>query len=71
MLKRIQRLWKLTKKDPRKLDLLIDAPESVVNAIPDEEQEGVFFPEPTQKDFEDQQAEDSGMKEWLDRLKRL
>lgn len=49
-------------------------PLETVEIIPDENDadvKGVFFPEATQKDFEDQQAEDSGMKAWLDRLRNL
>jgi len=74
MLKRLQRMWKLSRKDPDKLDLLLEAPQSVVELVPDvddTEVVGAFFPEATQKDFEDQQAEDSGMKAWIDRIKNL
>lgn len=72
MLKRLQKMWQLSRKDPSKLDLLLQAPDGVIAIVPDEGGEpGAFFPEATQADFEGQQAEDSGMKAWLDRIRNL
>lgn len=71
MFKKIQRLWNLTRKDPKQLDALLNAPESVVNSIPDEEVKGEYFPLATEKDYQEYQAEQSGMKAWLDRLKNM
>jgi len=74
MLKRLQRMWRLSRKDPDKLEFLLQAPEAVVETVRDEDDRevvGAFFPEATQQDFEEQEAEDSGMKAWLDRIRGL
>lgn len=69
-------MWRLSRKDPEKLDLLLTAPEQVMAAVPEAEDmkgepDGAYFPEATREDFERQEAEDSGMSAWLDRLKQL
>lgn len=62
-------MWTLSRKDPARLDLLLDAPESVLGLVEDEEPEGAFFPEATSKDAKRQEEEDSGMAAWLDRIR--
>lgn len=67
-------MYKLSKKDPVKLEALLAMPKSVEDALPDandEEVRGVFIPEGTAADFKRQQDEDSGVAAWLDRIKNL
>ncbi len=71
-LHRLRRLWRLAGKEPRKLELMLEMPEVVVNAIPDdsEDEPGAFFPEATVQEHKDMEDEESGLKAWFDRLKR-
>jgi len=74
MMKRLKRLWKLSKKDPVKLQALLDMPASVEAALPDAddtEVRGEFFAEGSSADFKQQQNEDSGIAAWLDRIRKL
>lgn len=74
MLKRLQRMWKLSRKDPDKLDLLLQAPDVVIDELrdaDDAEVKGEFFAEATSADYKDFQDEQSGMKAWFDRIKNL
>jgi len=70
-MKRLKRLWKLSKKDPVKLQALLDMPASVEAALPDAEVRGEFFAEGSSADFKQQQNEDSGIAAWLDRIRKL
>jgi len=60
MLKRIKRLWKLSKKDPKALDALtgkdIEKLPNVGNG------KGVFISEGTEKDYDDMIKEEKGFK---------
>lgn len=60
-LKRVKRLIQLSKKDPKAVDMLLD---EHVDAIHEAEAEpdGVFISMGTQKDWEEQEREDKGMK---------
>lgn len=75
MFKRLRKLWTLSKKDPKALELLETMTPEQIALVPDEPVEGdgkaVFFGEGTQEEFIDQQREDKGMKPWYDRLKNL
>lgn len=62
-------MWTLSRKDPARLDLLLDAPRAVIDLVEDEEPEGAFFPEATGADAKRQEEEDSGMAAWLDRIR--
>lgn len=67
-------MWALSRKDPKKLDLLLQAPKEVIDLVKDEddtEVKGEFFPEATAADAKRQEQEDSGVAAWLDRIKNL
>lgn len=56
MLKRIKRMWTLSKKDEKKVDELLD---SDIEKLPDEgDGQAVFFGEGTQEEFEEQERQD-------------
>lgn len=68
MLNRLKRLWKLSKKDTKLIDSI---PENVIDYLPDEESKAVFIGQGTNEEFEDLKREESGLKAWYDRLKKL
>lgn len=64
-------MWALSKKDPQKLDALLEH-KDVVDSIPEQgDGKAVFLSEGTEKDFEEYENSRSGMGRWLDRLKNL
>lgn len=71
-LNRLHKLWKLSKKDERKLALMLEIPDVVLKQIPDDvpDEPGAFFPEASVKDHKDMEDEESGMKAWYERLKQ-
>lgn len=72
MLSKLRNMWRLSRKDPQKLEKLLEAPEEVIAQVPDQgDGNAVFFHEGTEKEYEEFQNEQSGMKAWLDRLKNL
>lgn len=72
MLKRIKRLWKLTNKDEKALKQLEELSDEQIDLIPDENYEdGVFFGEGTQEEYDQLEKEDSGMSGWYKRLRNL
>jgi len=75
MLKKIKRLWKLTKKDPEALKVLENLTEEQLKAVPEVSEEGdgkaVFFGEGTPEELEELKKEDQGMKPWFDLLNKL
>lgn len=72
MLSKLRNMWALARKDPQKLDKLLEVPEEVLNQVPDQaDGKAVFFSEGTEEDFAQFEAEQSGMGKWLDRLKNL
>lgn len=72
MFKRLQRLWKLTQKDPKALEKLETLTEEEMAYIPEiGDGKAVFFGSGTEEEFEELQKEDSGMKPWYDRLRNL
>lgn len=74
MLQRIKRLWLLSKKDPKALEILESLKPEQLAVIPDAEigdGKAVFFGEPTPEDQLEHEREEKGMKPWFDRLKEL
>lgn len=73
MLKRLHKLWRLSRKRTEDLEKLLTAPEQVLNQLPDEtpDVEGAFFPLATSEDAKRQQQEDDGTAAWLDRISKL
>lgn len=70
-IKRVKKYWDLAKKNPKKIDELLNNQE-LIDKIPDEgDGRGVYLSEGTEKDFEDFQNEQSGLKAWLKRIARL
>lgn len=65
-------MWALAKKDPQKLDKLLEVPKEVLDQVPDQgDGDAVFFSEGNEEDFAKFEAEQTGMKAWLDRLRNL
>lgn len=60
MLKRLKRMYELSKKDPESLDKLT---EEQIKSIPDEgDGKAVFFGEGSQEEFKELEKEDKGFK---------
>lgn len=72
MLKRLQKLWKLTKKDPKALEVLENLSEEQLAIVPEEgDGKAVFLSIGTEEDFVEFEKEEAGMKPWYERLKNL
>lgn len=72
MFKRIQKLWKLTKKDPKALEVLENLSEEQLAIVPEEgDEKAVFLSMGTEEDFIEFEKEEAGMKPWYERLKNL
>lgn len=72
MFKRLKRLWTLTKKDPKALEVLEKLTDEQLKVVPEEGNGKAEFIGPgTQEEFLDQQRDDEGMKGWYERLKNL
>lgn len=75
IINRAKRFWALTKKDPKAVEFLMNMTPEQLEVIPTEpekvEQNGVFFGEGTQEEYEKMKREDEGMQPWYERLKKL
>lgn len=74
MIKRIKRLWKLSRKDPEALKVLESLNEEQLRLVPEAVEgdgKAVFFGEGTEEEYKEFQREEEGMKPWYDRLKNL
>lgn len=73
MLKRLQKLWKLSKKDPKALKVLENLTEEQIAVIPEdtEDVKGVFISAGTEEEYVEFKREEEGTKNWYDRLKNL
>ena len=72
ILKRIKRFWKLTKKDPKALEVLENLTNEQLRAIPDEQEvKAEFFGPGTEEEYDNMVRTDNGTKPWYDLLKRL
>jgi len=70
MFQRIRRIIALSKKDPQKVDALIES--GVTETLPEAgDGKAVFFSEGTEEEYEQLKKEDSGMAAWIKRLKNL
>ena len=61
-IKRLQRLWLLSKKDQDALDDFMKLTGKEIMDLPDEDQKGVFFGEGTDEEFKDHENEKKGIK---------
>lgn len=72
MLKRIKRLWQLTKKDSKALEVLEGLSDEQLAIIPDESDgKAEFLGSGTQEEWLEQQRDDDGSKPWYERLRNL
>lgn len=72
MIKKLKRLYELSKKDPEALRVLENLTEEQLAIVPDEgDGKAVFFSEPSEEDYKEFKKEEEGMKPWYDLLKRL
>lgn len=72
MIKRIKRMWDLSRKDEKALKMLEGLTPEQLNEIPNAgNSKAVFFDEGTQEDYVDQERKDQGMLGWYERLKNL
>jgi len=73
MIKRLIRMYQLSKKDPKALKVLENLTEEQLAIVPDEApaEKAEFFGEGTDDEYKEQKDEDSGMKPWFDRIKNL
>lgn len=55
MLKRLNRLWKLSKKDPKALEDLLDVD---IDDLPDEDSKAEFFDEGTEEELRELEHKD-------------
>jgi len=70
----MKRILALSRKDPDELQALLDMPKALLNTIPDSDEEevvGEFFSEGSIEDHKRQEDEDSGVAEWLDRIRKM
>lgn len=72
MFKRLRKLWVLSKKDPKALELLETLTPEQLAIVPDEPVEGdgkaEFFGEGTTEELLKLQREDSGLQPWYKRI---
>ncbi len=69
MLKRIKKLYQLSKKDPEVLSRLENLTDEQLALLPDEgDGKAVFFTQGSEKDYEDLKREDEGMTAWIKRI---
>lgn len=72
MFNRIKRLWQLTKKDPKALEVLEGLSEEQLAIIPEQaDGKAEFLGSGTQDEWLEQQREDDGTKPWYERLRNL
>lgn len=72
MLKRLKKLWNLTKKDPKALAVLENLSEEQLAIVPEEgDGKAEFLSMGTDEDFVEFEKEEAGMKPWYERLKNL
>ncbi len=74
MLKRLNRLWKLSKKDPEVLDKYELLSPEEIQSIPNASKgdgKAVFFGEGTTDEFIEQERADKGLNGWYERLKNM
>ena len=58
MLKRIKKIWKLSKKDITSIDTLYEN----INAIPDEDTTAIFISQGSNEEYKDYENEQKGIK---------
>lgn len=72
MFKRLQRLWKLSKKEPKALDLLDGLTDKQIMQLPDAgDGKAEFIDSGTEEEFKDFERQENGTKSWYERLKNL
>lgn len=71
-LKRIKKLWALTRKDQKAIETLENLTPEQLQAMPEEgDGKAEFFGPATDKDLLDFQREEEGSRPWYELLKRL
>lgn len=74
MIKRIKRLWQLSKKDPKALELISSMTKDQIDLIPEiNEGDGkaVFFDEGFEEEAKQLEKEDNGTDIWYKRILKL
>lgn len=72
MIKKIKRLWQLSKKKPEEIDVLLSLKDKEIELLEDEEKgKAVFFSEATDEDYEQFLKEESGLSKFYERIKKL
>lgn len=72
MFKRIKKLWQLTKKDPKALEILENLTDEQLKSVPEEgDEKAEFLGMGTEEEFVKQQRKDNGLQGWYERLKKL
>ncbi len=63
MLKRIKRMWELSRKNPEALNKLLDIPDEVLKSVPSAgDGKAEFIPEGTEADYLKFEKEEKGFK---------
>lgn len=62
LLNKIKRLWKLSGKDPKALEELLQFTDEQIINLPDEDTKAVFISEGSAEEFKDYQNEKKGIK---------
>lgn len=62
LIKRLQRLWLLARKDKDSLDEFMKLSSKEIMDLPDENQKAVFFGPGTKEEFKDHENEKKGIK---------
>ena len=71
-IKRLKRLWTLSKKDPVVLKKLENLTEEQLAEVPNEgDGKALFFSQGSIDDYKEFEREESGMNGWYERLKNL
>jgi len=62
IVKRIKRLWDLSKKDKESLDYLLELEEEKLADLPDNDQKAVFFGQGTEEEWKEEENDKKGIK---------
>jgi hypothetical protein len=72
MFKRIKKLWQLSNKDPKALEVLEGLTDEQLKSVPDEgDGKAEWLGEGTEEEFIEQQRKDNGLQGWYERLRNL
>ena len=74
MFNRLRRLWHLSKKEPKELEILESLTPDQLAEVPevvDGDGKAEFLGEGTHEEFVEQERADSGIRGWYERMKRM